>query len=82
MGDGISNMPEPSGSLLSPGILDAAAEQTPYRMSMPAMGRGMDNLQGMLFPMSCQVVQLNAIGGLLHCTEVILFAKASMTSSC
>ena len=44
----MSNLPEPSGSLLSPGILDAAAEQTPYRMSMPAMARGMDNLQGML----------------------------------
>ena len=55
MGDGVSNLPEPSGTLLSPGILDAAAEQTPYRMSMPAMARGMDNLQGMRFPVSCQV---------------------------
>ncbi len=61
MGYGVSNLPEPSGTLLSPGILDAAAEQTPYRMSMPAMARGMDNLQGMRFPVSCQVFLLNVI---------------------
>ena len=47
---------EPLGSLMSPGTLDDAAGQTPYGVSMPAMPRGMDNLQGVLLPMSCQLI--------------------------
>ena len=64
MGEGMPDPAEPSGSLMSPSLLDAAAEQRPYGMSMPAVAR-MDNLQGLLFPMSRHSLQPGAIQGVV-----------------